>query len=69
VDGKTGLLVESTDEAAIAKAIVQLADDPALARTLAQNGRQRVLSLFSWPLIAGKTEMVYDKIFEPKRRR
>ncbi|MFH0918998.1 MAG: glycosyltransferase family 4 protein [Fibrobacterota bacterium] len=68
-DGKTGYLVDPLDEAAVATAILRLLDEPETAQAFAKNGRQRVLSLFSWNMIAGKTEMVYDKIFEPKRRR
>jgi glycosyltransferase involved in cell wall biosynthesis len=46
-DGKTGLLVEQRDAAALADAIQRLIDDPALARRLGVAGRRAVLREFT----------------------
>ena len=40
-DGETGLLVPPADPAALARAVVRLLDDRALAVRLGQNGRAR----------------------------
>jgi len=47
VDGVTGLLVAPGDEAALARAVARLLDDPALARSLAEAGAQRVEERFA----------------------
>ncbi len=46
--GKTGLLVPPNDPQALASAISRLLDDPDLCRRMAQAGRERVVSKFSW---------------------
>lgn len=46
--GRTGLLVPRGDAEALARAIGQLLDDPALARGMGEMGRQRVLDRFNW---------------------
>ncbi|MEA2407369.1 MAG: hypothetical protein QOE69_1488 [Thermoleophilaceae bacterium] len=45
-DGIDALLVEPADEAALASAVVRLAEDRALAERLVESGRQRVLERF-----------------------
>lgn len=45
-DGSTGLLATAGDPASLAEQILALADDPPLAQTLAQNGRDDALSRF-----------------------
>jgi glycosyltransferase involved in cell wall biosynthesis len=47
VDGETGLLVPSNDEAALAAAWGRLIADPQLAASLARRGRQSVLERYS----------------------
>jgi len=46
VDGVTGLLVDPADEAALARAIALILDDPPLARSLAEAGARRVEERF-----------------------
>ena len=46
VDGETGLLVPPGNARALADAIVRLLDDPALARSLAERARPRVLERY-----------------------
>jgi glycosyltransferase involved in cell wall biosynthesis len=47
IDGRTGLLVDSNDPAALAAAMVRLLQDRGLARRLAAEGRQLVVSEFN----------------------
>jgi glycosyltransferase involved in cell wall biosynthesis len=46
VDGVTGLLVDPADEAALARAVSRLLDDPVLSSTLAAAGARRVEERF-----------------------
>lgn len=48
VHGETGLLVDGTDERAIAKAIATLIDDPARAAAMGRAARERAERNFSW---------------------
>ena len=54
VDGETGILVDGTDEAAVADAVAGLLADPDLARTMGEAGRARVVRDHTWPTIAGQ---------------
>ncbi|MGZ3505779.1 MAG: glycosyltransferase family 4 protein [Vulcanimicrobiaceae bacterium] len=51
-DGKSGLLVDGNDPAAIARAVGYLLADPDRARALGQYGRNRALNEFTWRLTA-----------------
>lgn len=76
VDGETGLLVplEHIQEAPfapvnpdqfardLAKAISQLMTNPDLRARMAQAGRKRAESLFSWTAIAKKTQQLYEHL-------
>lgn len=57
--GETGLLVEPDDPGALAAAIADLLDDPALRSRLAAAGRERVLSRFTWRACAEGTAEQY----------
>jgi phosphatidylinositol alpha-1,6-mannosyltransferase len=52
VDGETGLLVDPNDVDAIAAAVIRLLSDPAVARKMGDNGRERVLRTLQWRHIA-----------------
>jgi phosphatidylinositol alpha-1,6-mannosyltransferase len=52
VDGETGFLIPPEDVHSLADRIVWLLGDPALARTLGENGRARVLRAFTWDRVA-----------------
>jgi hypothetical protein len=51
--GKTGLLVEPSDESAMAEAIATLAKDPQLRLSMGAAGRTRAEQLFTFPVTAG----------------
>jgi glycosyltransferase involved in cell wall biosynthesis len=42
-----GIFIRPEDPVALADAVVQLADDPALRESLGRNGRQHILQYFS----------------------
>ena len=47
-DGETGLLVEPNDSNALAQAVVRLATDPELRRSMGESGRRFVLDNYVW---------------------
>ncbi len=53
VHGETGLLVEPTDESALAEAIATLANDPDTRARMGRAGRERAEQLFTFPKTAG----------------
>ncbi|HSX24956.1 MAG TPA: glycosyltransferase family 4 protein, partial [Candidatus Andersenbacteria bacterium] len=55
-DNETGILVEPGNSNAIADAILQLLDNPALATHYGEVGKQRVLDLFQWNSIISDLE-------------
>jgi phosphatidylinositol alpha-1,6-mannosyltransferase len=57
IDGETGLLVDPTDERAVADAITRLLLDRELARRLGEGGARRAREL-TWPRIAQRVEAV-----------
>ena len=61
-DGKTGLLVEADDSAALAKAILRLLSDETLRTALGKAGRRRVLDLYSWERVAKNLLNRYARI-------
>lgn len=63
-EGSTGLLVPANDPEAMAGAIVRLASDPALARSLGEAGRDAVERRFSLDAMVGVYCHTYDKLLE-----
>jgi spore coat protein SA len=64
-DGETGLLLDQfDDEAELADKILTLLNDAPLQQRLGQNGRDRVLTNFSWENIASSLEAFYDEVRE-----
>lgn len=69
-DGIDGLMVDRPgDEAGFAKALAQLLDDPVLGRRMGAAGRERAVSVFSWPVVADKLEALYDELLGHGRPR
>lgn len=60
-DGETGLLAPPGDPAALAKAIMRLIEDPALAAELAARGRDRVRSEFGIDRMLSRIQALYDR--------
>jgi glycosyltransferase involved in cell wall biosynthesis len=58
--GRDGLLVDYQDEDMLAEAIILLLQNPSWARSLGETGRAKVLSRFTWPIIARCFRDVYD---------
>jgi len=58
-DGHNGRLVPPADAAALARAIVELLDDPARARAMAQRGQAEVLAQHSLEAAMARTVDVY----------
>jgi glycosyltransferase involved in cell wall biosynthesis len=65
-DGVTGLLVPERDAAALTAAIKSLLDDPANARALGRQARQKIASQFGWARVAERFEAAYDRV-QPRR--
>ncbi len=61
-DGVSGLLVPPADSQALANAIERVAGDPALAKHLADAGRARLRTHFSWDVITRRWDAVYSAI-------
>ena len=69
-DGVHGLLVEPRDPAALAAAIGRLLRDPAEARRLGEQGRERQQRELSLDAMVGKIEDLYEELWlaSPRRR-
>ncbi len=61
--GETGLLVEPTDEPALAAAIAELAADPSARRRMGAAGRLRAEQLFTFPETAGVLGQMFIERF------
>lgn len=62
LDGETGLLVPTREPRALADAIVRLLNDPALAGSLAERARPRVLERYSRERMVERTLALYDSM-------
>jgi glycosyltransferase involved in cell wall biosynthesis len=60
-DGDTGLVVEASDEAAMAKAVARLLDDPELAARLAAAGADHAMS-FAIDELVGRLDGLYRRL-------
>jgi glycosyltransferase involved in cell wall biosynthesis len=66
VDGETGLLVPAGDPLALAEALAQLADQPALATRFGEAGRERLRRQFSIEKMVGDTELLYRELVDDR---
>ncbi len=60
-NGKTGLLIKPADPKEIADAIEKLIKDPELAKTFAQNARQKIIQDFSFEKMLDRTLAAYEE--------
>lgn len=67
VDGVTGLVVPDRDTAAFARALVDLAGDPARAARLGRAARAFVTATASWDTAAERCERVYAGLLDAER--
>jgi D-inositol-3-phosphate glycosyltransferase len=62
LDGVTGFLVPPHHPTALAERLVQLHDDPRLARAMGRAGARRVRTHFTWDRVAEELELVYEAV-------
>ncbi|MCW4003164.1 MAG: glycosyltransferase family 4 protein [Candidatus Bathyarchaeota archaeon] len=60
--GKTGLLVESGDSGALAKAILDIFSDGKMRIRMSEAARKRAVKLFSWEKIANDVSQIYESL-------
>tara|TARA_Y100000814_G_C12041189_1_gene302716 strand:- start:201 stop:464 length:264 start_codon:yes stop_codon:yes gene_type:complete len=63
--GKEGLLVSPNDSADLGRAIIQMADDASLRKSLANCGEERVKA-YSWPTISAELIDFYGELIRAK---
>jgi glycosyltransferase involved in cell wall biosynthesis len=68
-DDVSGLLVPAADPDALAKAIIRLVEDPALAERLGASARQEVSSHFGLDRMLSRVEALYGQALETRPRR
>ncbi len=62
VDGETGFLVPPEDVDALARRLVQVLENPELARRLGEAGRARAERHFTWPAVIGRMTAVMESV-------
>jgi glycosyltransferase involved in cell wall biosynthesis len=62
IEGKTGLLVERGDVLEMTAAILKLADDPQLRKSMADAARQSIVDRFAWTRILPQLLHEYDQL-------
>lgn len=67
VEGRTGLLVPPSDDAALAAAMLALARDPSLRARLGAAGRERVREAFGLDRMVDETLAVYGEVLGRRR--
>lgn len=63
VDGATGLVVAPADPAALAKALLRVAQDPALRHKLGEAGRARAATHFTLDACVAQYRALYEELF------
>ena len=60
-DGENGLLVNERNPVALAEAIVALATDARLRRTMGESGRALIVDTLNWDAVAARFVEVYEQ--------
>jgi phosphatidylinositol alpha-1,6-mannosyltransferase len=68
-EGKSGVLVEPGDHAAMAGAIQRLLEDPELRKTLGSYAEQRARQQFGWPAVAARYSEELRRVIDRGGRR
>jgi glycosyltransferase involved in cell wall biosynthesis len=63
IAGKTGLLVDPRQSADLAAAIISLAENPALRKTMGRAARQHVVQNYTWPKVAAQIQKQLDILY------
>lgn len=61
-DGENGVLVPEHDPNALAQAILRLAADPELRRTMGARGRVLIVESMTWDAVAERFQAVYERV-------
>lgn len=67
VVGKAAVIVPAADSTAMANAIAEVLNDPALQQRLAQSGRERIEQAFCWQKSAAQMVDFYRQVLESRR--
>ena len=67
-EGRSGRLVPASNPARLADAIIELAQQPAVARTMGQHGRRLVEQNYSMDAMVRNYQQLYDRLFYGKMR-
>jgi glycosyltransferase involved in cell wall biosynthesis len=62
--GHDGLLVEYKDPSQLGEAILQLLQNPGWAQAMGRAGRRKVLTQYTWEVVACRFRQVYEKTIE-----
>lgn len=65
-DGVSGLLVSPNDPAALTEAVLRLLRDPALLGQLRDDGRERAIQEFAWPVVLDRYQALFEQALENK---
>ena len=61
IDGTTGLVIDGTDNAAIAEAVIDLLSHPQRSKEMGQAGRNWILEKWRWQIWAERFEQLINK--------
>ena len=62
-DGVDGVMVDGPhDDAAFARELERILDDPEQARRMGAAGRDRAVTTFSWPIVVDRLEAMYEEL-------
>ncbi len=66
VDGETGFLVAPRDPLAVADRLSVLSANPALARSMGDEGLRRAYQYYTWRIVAGKAAAIYAQVLHER---